>query len=140
MEEAFSDAERRRLLDLCMAAVPHDRGDDQLTGLISRLSGVDTVLMVRRAYPSRDNSPGFLSKLALSLLQQDICPDCHRWGMVTGPKGGICTNEACRNCGAEFNVGRVAGSVVMAHPNPPQGGIDRVRLREVYGIVLPEDE
>jgi hypothetical protein len=52
IEERLSDAERRRLLALAMAAVPTERGDPELTGLIAKLSGTDTVLIARRAYRS----------------------------------------------------------------------------------------
>jgi hypothetical protein len=53
VEERFSDAERRRLLSLAMGAVPADRGDDELTAIIAKLSGADTVLIAQRAYKSR---------------------------------------------------------------------------------------
>jgi hypothetical protein len=52
-EEQLTDAERRRLLALAIEAVPADKGDPMLTGLIAKLSGTDTVVIVRRAYPSR---------------------------------------------------------------------------------------
>jgi hypothetical protein len=50
VDEQFSDAERRRLLSLCIEAVPRDHGDAELTAIIAKLSGVDTVLVARRAY------------------------------------------------------------------------------------------
>lgn len=139
IDQPISDMDRKRLLDLALAAVPLDHGDDQLTRIIAVLSGVDTVLVARRAYPAR-GSQGvlFMSEDALALLEQGSCPDCHKHGMVPGPKGGVCTNEACPHCGTEFNVGRVGGKVVMAHHNPMTGGINRERLRTVFGIVLPD--
>lgn len=51
--EAFTDAQRVRLLGLAMSAIPHHAGDPELTEIIARLSGVDTVLIAHRAYPSR---------------------------------------------------------------------------------------
>lgn len=45
-------AERRRLLGLAIEAVPREHGDPELTRLIAILSGVDTEVIVRRAYPS----------------------------------------------------------------------------------------
>jgi hypothetical protein len=53
IEEKFTDGERRRLLDLAIAAVPNDRGDQLLTAIIAKLSGTDTVLIAHREYPSR---------------------------------------------------------------------------------------
>lgn len=52
-DEQFSDSERQRLLRLTMAAVPKTHGDPELTAIIAKLSGTDTVLVARRAYPSR---------------------------------------------------------------------------------------
>lgn len=52
IEERFSDGERRRLLALCMAAMPLDRLEPELVGLIAKLSGTDTMIVARRAYPS----------------------------------------------------------------------------------------
>jgi hypothetical protein len=51
--EPLTEAERRRLLDLAIAAVPRECGDPELTTLIAKMSGTDTVLIARRAYPSR---------------------------------------------------------------------------------------
>lgn len=52
IEEPFSDAERRLLVTLVINAVPRDRGDPVLTSIITKLSGTDTVLVAKRAYPS----------------------------------------------------------------------------------------
>jgi hypothetical protein len=52
IEETLTEAERRKLLALVMAAVPRDHGDPQLTALVAKLSGTDTVIVARRAYPS----------------------------------------------------------------------------------------
>lgn len=51
--EAFSDQQRRRLMQLVMAAIPCDHGDPELIAILSRLSGTDTVLIAQRAYPSQ---------------------------------------------------------------------------------------
>jgi hypothetical protein len=51
--EVFTDEERRRLVELVLSAIPRDHGDAELTAILSRLSGTDTVLIARRAYPSR---------------------------------------------------------------------------------------
>lgn len=53
LQETFTEEERRRLLQLAIDAVPIIAGDDELTRIISRLSGTDTVLVARRAYASR---------------------------------------------------------------------------------------
>jgi hypothetical protein len=53
IDEPLSESERRLLLDLAIAAVPLQHGDPALTAIIAKLSGVDTVLIARRAYPSR---------------------------------------------------------------------------------------
>jgi hypothetical protein len=52
VEEAFSESERKRLLLLAMSAIPIDRGDDELANIIAKLSGTDTVIVARRAYPA----------------------------------------------------------------------------------------
>jgi len=52
IEETLTDSERRRLVNLAMAAVPMTHGDPELTSIIAKLSGVDTVVVARRAYPS----------------------------------------------------------------------------------------
>jgi len=52
IEQRFTESERQRLRQLVMAAVPSDRGDDELTNILALLSGVDTVLIASRAYPA----------------------------------------------------------------------------------------
>lgn len=52
VEERLTDSERRRLVQLAIAAVPATHGDDELTRIISKLSGVDTEVILHRAYPS----------------------------------------------------------------------------------------
>lgn len=52
MIETLTDRERRRLVSLAIAAVPATHGDPELTSIIAKLSGVDTVVRVERAYPS----------------------------------------------------------------------------------------
>ena len=52
-DEPFTEAERKRLLHLAMAAVPNKHGDPELTAIIAKLGGVDTVLVAHRAYPSQ---------------------------------------------------------------------------------------
>lgn len=56
IDEPLTDAERRRLLALALAAVPADRGDPELTAIIAKLSGTDTLLIARRAYPAAERS------------------------------------------------------------------------------------
>jgi len=58
IEETLCDAERRKLVELCIRAMPLYRADDpdlteRLEAMIAKLSGTDTVVVVRRAYPSR---------------------------------------------------------------------------------------
>jgi hypothetical protein len=53
IEERFTHSERQRLISLVLAAVPRDHGDDQLTAILAKLSGVDTVIIAQRAYASR---------------------------------------------------------------------------------------
>jgi hypothetical protein len=52
IEETLTDSERRRLVNLAISAVPATHGDPELTSIIAKLSGVDTVVVVRRTYPS----------------------------------------------------------------------------------------
>jgi hypothetical protein len=32
------------------------------------------------------------------------CPDCHGLDFFGGPRGGMCRNIECCNCGSRFNV------------------------------------
>lgn len=73
-----------------------------------------------------------MSEQEYGLLAIGICPDCSMPGLRAGPRGGMNRNEACPSCGAEFNVARFGGEVVMAHRNPKP---DRERLFQVFGIV-----
>lgn len=52
-DEPLTEAERRRLLALAIAAVPKEHGDPELTAIVAKISGTDTVLIARRTYPSR---------------------------------------------------------------------------------------
>lgn len=75
------------------------------------------------------------------LLQAGRCPDCFSmplscWStptIVFGPRGGIATNKACSNCGAEFN-----DLVFRVDRNSPKGKPNHERLRLVYNIVLSD--
>lgn len=52
----------------------------------------------------------------IKLLSTFVCPDCgsHR-SFLAGPRGALCQNIQCGECGSEFNVGpRVGGSVFFA--------------------------
>ena len=51
IDQPFTDAERTRLLQLAVAAMPA-HADPELTMIIAKLSGVDTVIVSRRAYPA----------------------------------------------------------------------------------------
>lgn len=82
-----------------------------------------------------DLSP--LPEHANDLLAMGICPDCAMPGMKNGPRGGISQNVACPTCGAEFNVARWDGEVVMAHRNSVMGQPNEDRLRSVFQIELP---
>jgi len=53
IEERFTHSERQRLISLVLAAFPGDHGDVELTAILAKLSGVDTVIIAQRAYPSR---------------------------------------------------------------------------------------
>lgn len=57
IEEQFTDAERRRLICLAMNAFPPAQGDDELTAIIAKLAGTDTVLIAQRTYRSRRTTP-----------------------------------------------------------------------------------
>jgi hypothetical protein len=53
IEEPLTDEERQLLVILVMAQIPRDHGDPHLTRLVAKLSGSDTQLVARRAYPSK---------------------------------------------------------------------------------------
>lgn len=57
IEEHFTDTERRRLISLAMNAFPPAQGDDELTAIIAKLAGSDTVLIAQRTYRSRRTTP-----------------------------------------------------------------------------------
>jgi hypothetical protein len=64
IDEPFPDDERQRLLALCLMAVPASGPPDAvMLQIISRLSGTDTQLIARRAYPSKD-ADALISKAA----------------------------------------------------------------------------
>lgn len=52
IDETFTDAERRRLMGLVINSIPFAHGDPELSAILSKLSGTDTVVIARRAYPS----------------------------------------------------------------------------------------
>jgi hypothetical protein len=55
--ETLTEAERRALLHVVLLAIPNQiaKADQPhpLVALLAKISGVDTVISVRRAYPSR---------------------------------------------------------------------------------------
>ena len=51
IEEVFTDIERSRLLKLVLASLSQ-RDDALLVTIAAKLSGTDTVVVARRAYPS----------------------------------------------------------------------------------------
>jgi len=58
IEEHLDDRDRRKLIELCIQAMPLYASDDpdlaaQMERLIAKLSGTDTVVVARRAYASR---------------------------------------------------------------------------------------
>jgi hypothetical protein len=58
IDQPFTESERRRLLMMAIQAVPHaEPPDTELLQIIGKLSGVDTVLVARRAYSVRASPP-----------------------------------------------------------------------------------
>lgn len=49
MEQQFTESERQRLIKLAIAAIIKEK-DEELTSIIAKLVGVDTVIVARRAY------------------------------------------------------------------------------------------
>lgn len=89
VEEAFTDAERQRLMLLVIGAVLESRRttsppNPELLRMISLLGGVDTVIVARRAYPA---------------LKSFTCPDC---GMTTYNPDDI-KYGYCGNCHEFFS-------------------------------------
>lgn len=52
-DEPLTEQERRALLGLVIEAFPRNSRDELLLGILSKIGGCDTVLVARRAYPSR---------------------------------------------------------------------------------------
>lgn len=79
-----------------------------------------------------------MPRAALEKLNTGHCPDCRAFSSLRpGPKGGAAQNYACEQCGAEFNIGRFRGEVMMAHRNSPLGTPNLERLRRIFRIELP---
>lgn len=57
IEERLTGKERRRIIALLIDAQQPGVRDRELTGLIKKLSGVDTVVKVERAEPSAPQKP-----------------------------------------------------------------------------------
>lgn len=47
---------------------------------------------------------GEAGKEVLMHLQMDRCPDCHRYELIPGPRGGASQNLTCGHCGSKWNV------------------------------------
>lgn len=45
-------------------------------------------------------------KLFVSVVENNQCPDCKKFGFLAGPRGGLAQNVKCANreCGSRFNV------------------------------------
>lgn len=67
IDERFTDQERLLLLGLALREV--GPRDPEMTNIIAKITGVDTVLVARRAYPSRNssvlNTVGLRERIAL---------------------------------------------------------------------------
>lgn len=106
VDEWFTDAERRLVLRLVTNAGVQQEGNPslhaELIGILSKLSGVDTALFARRAYPSRgkegpmtQGGEKILCELREVMVAQaegryrdDACPErtCdHCQGLYRGP-------------------------------------------------------
>lgn len=48
------------------------------------------------------------------------CADCGCREFLFGPKGGMCQNVQCSDCGAQFNVMLVPGAVMVQRLRRPQ--------------------
>ena len=44
------------------------------------------------------------AEVLIAHLRMDRCPDCQKYGLQGGPRGGAAQNLKCLSCGARFNV------------------------------------
>lgn len=49
-------------------------------------------------------SQGVNSSELLDALYKNMCPDCGGKEFLEGPRGGMCVNIKCNNCGSKFNI------------------------------------
>lgn len=75
-----------------------------------------------------------LSRDEAAKLADAFCPDCDAMALQLGPSAGLAQNVACRECGAEFVLVRLAPG--MSTRTHEKGAIDRERLRALYGIEI----
>lgn len=58
IDEPLTDRERYKVLWLAMQQLSKNQGDDDaLLNIIRKVTGTDTVVICRRAYPSRTQEP-----------------------------------------------------------------------------------
>lgn len=53
IQEAFTEAERRRLIHVVIGAMPPYKRDPELLSILSKMSGTETTLVALRAKPSQ---------------------------------------------------------------------------------------
>ena len=46
-----------------------------------------------------------LFDVEIGALKKGECPDCGSHEFLAGPRGGMCQNFKCAQCGACFNIG-----------------------------------
>ncbi|MGH8136488.1 MAG: hypothetical protein ACRER4_09070 [Steroidobacteraceae bacterium] len=47
------------------------------------------------------------------------CPECRAWrSFLTGPRGGLCMNIKCSQCGAKYNMSPFFGAQPIGRDEP----------------------
>jgi ribosomal protein S27AE len=67
------------------------------------------------------------AELTAWFRQNECCPDCGGADFLAGPRGGLSQNMECSSCGAEYNIARYEGRIIIA---------DRIRRDPVSSGVV----
>lgn len=55
------------------------------------------------------------------MREHNKCYDCGGEEFIPGPRGGMCVNLMCANCGARFNVSPFSIERIGQPTKPPEG-------------------
>lgn len=80
------------------------------------------------------------AELTAWFRQKECCPDCGGLDFLAGPRGGLSQNMECSSCGAEYNIARYEGRIIMVgrihRETQPDGVVTVTRPKHREGRVL----